>query len=617
MTAKIDDVANKAFDYVIVGGGTAGLTLAARLSADPSKSVLVLEAGEAHLENRDILAVQAFGSHFANDAYTWRHKWIAQKHAADREGVWERGKGLGGSSAINFLGWFRPPVQDIDDWERLGNPGWNYANYLERVKRAEGLVEPNKDVAERNYIDTKEWTVGRDGPIKLSWPSVVEEGESQILDTFHKDGFKKTTTPYNGDPTGYFLVPSTRDPKTNTRSYATTAYYQPNADRPNLTVLVTAVGRKVLLSSADANGEVSATDVEFEHGGKVHQVHANKEVILTAGALTSPHLLELSGIGRKDVLSKADIPLKIDLPGVGENLQEHIYAGVTFELTDDAPLDTLDVLRDPAVLAKHLELAKEGKGLFNAGCVGVGFLALAQLNPKRAPELHARIIKILQELETEVEELEKKGEVDPVKKGLVEQYKLLQKKYSDKEGEGSPSFEWISFPACFSFPNLPTPGKRYVSMFLILNHGFSRGTVHAVSNDPSVPPEIDPRYYSQNIDLELMYEHFVRMRHIASLSPFKDIIARELNPGSDVTSEADIKQWITKSFQTIYHTIGTNAMLPKEKGGVVSPQLQVYGTKNLRVADISVVPLHISANTQSTAYGLGQIAADIIEGKWP
>ncbi len=134
---------------------------------------------------------------------------------------------------------------------------------------------------------------------------------------------------------------------------------------------------------------------------------------------------------------------------VNDNDQHH---GTT-ELTDDAPLDTLDVLGDPAVLAKHLELAKEGKGLFNAGCVGVGFLALAQLNPKRAPELHARIIKILQELETEVAELEKKGEVDPVKRGLVEQYKLLQRKYSDKEGEGSPSFEWISFPACFSFPS--------------------------------------------------------------------------------------------------------------------------------------------------------------------
>ncbi|KAI0085565.1 alcohol oxidase [Irpex rosettiformis] len=635
MLAQIDDVAKKTFDYVIVGGGTAGLTLAARLSADPSKSVLVLEAGEAHLDNQDILAVQAYGSHFANDGYVYRHKWIAQKHAANREGVWERGKGLGGSSGVNFLGWFRPPTQDIDgeflssewltardpssfkflmvlfsDWETLGNPGWSFANYLERVKRTEGLIDPNKDIAERNYINVKDWKIGRDGPVKLSWPAVVDEGESRILDTFHIDGFRKNQTPYNGDPAGFWLVPSSRDPKTNTRSYATTAFYQPNASRPNLTVLVTATARQVLLSSADANGEVRATGVEFEHGGKVHQVHANKEVILSAGTLTSSHLLELSGIGSRDVLNKASIPIKIELPGVGENLQEHIYSGVSYELTDDAPLDTLDILRDPAVLAKHLELAKEGKGLFHAGCVGVGFLALSQLSPKRAPELHAKIGKIIQELESE-------GDADPVKKGLVEQYKLLKQRYSDKEGEGSPGFEWISFPACLSTPNLPTPGKRYVTMMLVLNHGFSRGTVHAVSKDPSVPPEIDPGYLSQNIDLDLMYEHLLRMRQVASLPPFKDIIARELNPGPEVTSKEDVKAWIRNSFMTIYHTIGTNSMLPKEKGGVVSPELKVYGTKNLRVVDISVLPLHIAANTQSTAYGLGEIAGDIIEGKWP
>ncbi|KAI0689397.1 alcohol oxidase [Cytidiella melzeri] len=651
MTANIQDVANKAFDYVIVGKSlfrsfsahecspfrfisqvaeyTAGLTLAARLSADPSKTVLVLEAGEAHLNNRDILAVQMYGSHFANELYSYRHKWVTQKHAADREGVWERGKGLGGSSAINFMGWFRPPSRDIDDWEKLGNPGWTFSNFLTAVNRTEGLIDPPEDIAQRNYLDTKEWKVGRDGPVKLSFPAVVDEGETRIMETFHKDGFKKNPTPYNGDPSGYWLLPSTRDPKTNTRSYATTAFYQPNAHRTNLTVLVTALARRVLLSDADPNGEVTATGVEFEHGGKVYEVKANNEVVLSAGTLTSPHLLELSGIGRRDVLAKIDVPLKVELPGVGENLQEHIYGGVSFELTNDAPLDTLDILADPAVLAKHIELAQQGKGLFHAGCVGIGQLALSQLTP-RAPELHAKIVKIVQDLEEEVAELQKgrragndsKEETDDegllfAKQGLLDQYRLLEERYSDKEGEGSPGFEWISFPACYSFPNLPTPGKRYVTMMLVLNHGFSRGTVHSASKDPSEAPEIDPRYLSKDIDLELMYEHFVRMRHIASLSPFKDMIARELNPGPEVSTEEDIKKWIRNSFATIYHTIGTCSMLPKEKGGVVSPELKVYGTKNLRVVDISVVPLHVGANTQSTAYGLGEIAADIIEGKWP
>ncbi|KAI0085559.1 hypothetical protein BDY19DRAFT_1020981, partial [Irpex rosettiformis] len=351
--------------------------------------------------------------------------------------------------------------------------------------------------------------MGRDGPVKLSWPAVVEEGETKILDTSRNDGFRKNLAPVchpASCPTGFWLIPSSRDPKTSTRSYATTAFDQPNASRLNLTVLVIAVRRQVLLSTADSNGEMTVTGVEFEHEGKVHQIHVNKEVILSAGYVVitvhdtrTQHLLELSGIGRRNILDKAGIPLKVELPGSGENLQEHIYAGVSYELTDDAPLDTLDILRDPEVLAKQLELAKVGKELFHSGCVDIGFLALAQLSPERAPELHAKIEEIVQELESEVADAEKKGGAHPVKKGLVEQYKLLKQRYSDKAGEGSPGFQWISFPACSSTPNLPAPGKRYVTMMLVFNHGFSRGTLHAVSNDPSVPPEIDLRHLSQDV----------------------------------------------------------------------------------------------------------------------
>ncbi|KAI0337693.1 alcohol oxidase [Trametopsis cervina] len=620
MTAKLEDVAGKTFDYIIVGGGTVGLTLAARLSADPAKSVLVLEAGEAHLNNHDILGVQMYGSHFANDLYAYRHKWVKQAHAADREGVWERGKGLGGSSAINFLGWFRPPGRDIDDFTKLGNPSWTFPHYLSRVNRAEGLVPPPPAIASANGIDVEGWKVGREGPVVLSWPGVVEEGERRIMETFHADGFPKNATPYNGDPSGFYMIPSSRDPKTNTRSYATTAYYTPNASRPNLTVLVTAPVRRVLLStSLDAAGLRTATGVEFSHAGgaEVFSVNAAKEVLLAAGTLTSPHILEQSGIGRKSVLERVGVPVQVALPGVGENLQEHIYSGVTFELTDDAPLDTLDLLRDPAELTKHLALAPTGQGLFNAGCVGIGFTSLGSLTP-RAAEIHADVLKRVEVLSAQVKEEEgKEGEDEVVRRGLLEQWKVLEERYRPGEGEGSPGFEFISFPAFYSFPNFPKPGKRYVTMMLVMNYSLSRGTVHSTSNDPLEAPEIDPHYLSHEVELEMMYEQFQRMRRIASLPPFKDMIATELNPGPEVQSEKEVKEWIRKSFMTIYHTVGSCAMLPKDKGGVVDPELKVYGTANLRVVDIGVIPLHIGANTQSTAYGLGEIAGDIIEGKWP
>ncbi|KAI0687618.1 GMC oxidoreductase [Cytidiella melzeri] len=636
MSAQVEHVAGKVFDYVIVGGGTAGLTLAARLSADPSVSVLVLEAGEAHLNNKDILTEQRYYLLLANKSYSYSHKWIAQQHAADRTGVWERGKGLGGSSAINFMGWFRPPGQDINDWEKLGNPNWNFSNYLDRVVRVEGLdVESGE-----GFVDTKEWKVGRSGPIKVSYPEVLGEGERRVLETFVNGGFKKNATPFNGDPSGCYLRPSNRDPKTNTRSYATTAYYEPNAHRTNLTVLVTATARRVLFSaSANQNGEVEATGVDFEYGGKVYDVSAKKEVLLCAGTLSTPHLLELSGIGSRKVLSKIDVPLKVDLPGVGENMQEHIFAGLSYELKDDAPLDTLDPTKRTG----------EPPAVFKGGCGVVAHLTLSQLSSQpRAAELHSRISRILDELRTEVDEMERQGGEDveglQVKKGLVKQYAILKEKYACVEGEGSPGFQWICLPAFLSGPNKPTPGKKYITMMLVLNYGFSRGSIHATSSDPSEAPEIDPRYLSQDIgdslthlslqlpplfsdtniaDLDLMYEHFLSMRRLAELSPFKEMVAREHNPGPEVLSEEDVKTWIRKTFATIYHTVGTCSMLPRDSGGVVSPEMKVYGTTNVRVVDVSVVPLHVGANTQCTTktdhdvFGIGNQAADIIQGKWP
>jgi len=151
-------------------------------------------------------------------------------------------------------------------------------------------------------------------------------------------------------------------------------------------------------------------------------------------------------------------------------------------------------------------------------------------------------------------------------------------------------------------------------MMMLLNHGFSRGSIHSVSNNPAEAPELDPGYFSQDIDLQLMLELFKRMRRIAQVAPFKDMIAKELNPGAEVQTDEQIISWIKATFSTIYHTIGACSMLPKDQGGVVDSSLKIYNTTNIRVADISVVPLHIGINTQATAYAIGEIAADIITG---
>jgi len=508
---------------------------------------------------------------------------------------------LGGSSAINFMGYFRAPDRDIDDLEKLGNPGWNFKRYEKVLQRIEGFVEPEADIKKRFDLNCDNWTIGRDGPLKISLPTKIDNANEQIMQAFHKDGFPVNQNPFNGNPNGYALWPSTRDPVTNKRSYATTAFYLPNKDRKNLTVLVTATVHRIL-SSTDSNGELTATGVEFEFGGQIRQVFARTDVVISAGTLTSPHLLEQSGIGKRSLLEKLGIPVKLDLPSVGENLQEHVFIGMSYELTDDAQFDTVDLLRDPAVLAEHIELEKQGKGVFHAGLGGVGFLTLDQLTP-RAEELYKSMEDMVASLDPKT-----------TQPGLLDQYNLLLERY--KPGNGSPGLQFIAFPGFFSFPKFPAPGKRYVTMMLTMNHGFSRGTVHSVSNNPTEAPEIDPGYLSQGIDLEILVELFKRMRRLVQIEPLKDIIAGELNPGAEVQTDQQIVDWIKATFATIYHTIGSCSMLPKDKGGVVDPSLKVYGTKNLRVADISVVPLHVSGNTQSAAYAIGEIAAEILTGKF-
>ncbi|KAI0682713.1 GMC oxidoreductase [Cytidiella melzeri] len=596
--ARIQDVANQFFDYIILGGGTAGLTLAARLSEDPTKTVLVLEGGAAHIDVPDISRPASYGSHFANTNYSYEYKLAKQKFAGDRETVWQRGKGLGGSSGINFLCWLKPSRGDIDDFEALGNPGWCWENYQHFVTRTEGFREPSR--LAKHKVDLKIDTIGRDGPLCLQFPNKIDEGERHIQQAFFNNGFSPAAHPMSGDPKGFFFAPVTHDSKSH-RSYSTTAFYVPNKDRENLNVLITATVRRVLFTP-EPSGNLIATSVEFEHGGEVYEVNAKQEVVVSAGALGSPHILELSGIGRRDVLEKAGIPLKLDLPGVGENVQEHIMSQLSYELKDDVQFDTLDMLRDPETYAKHLELHKNVEGIFTTGVTSFGFVTLDEVTP-RAAEIYKSMEAIV-------------GNLDPktTPPGLLEQYSLLLDRY--KSGSTNPGLEFISMPGMMSYPNPPEPGRRYSTLCVAVNHPWSRGTIHSTSSDPKKMPEIDPHYFERDVDLTLLLEMAKRARQVAQTSPMKEMIVKELNPGPEIESDEQLTKWIRETFSTVWHTSSSCSMLPKDKGGVVDHNLKVYGTTNLRVVDLSVIPLHVGTHTQSTVYGIAEQAADIIKGKF-
>ncbi|CCM05250.1 uncharacterized protein FIBRA_07460 [Fibroporia radiculosa] len=600
MLATVDEVVNSSgtYDYVICGGGTAGLTVAARLTEDPSVSVLVLEAGGANIDDWTILRSASWGSHFGNPNQSWAYRTVNQKHAANQELTWVRGKGLGGSTQINFMSWTKPPASEIDDFERLGNPGWNWKNHQKYVARTEGFVTPSAEVQERNHLLIDSLEIGTDGPLKVAYPGTIDEGELRVRETLINAGFPIAPLPLNGDPKGTFFAPSIYDPATHTRSYATTAFYLPNKDRKNFVVLVDAFVNRVVTEDAEG-GAITAKGVEFEHEGATYTVNARKEVILCTGALKSPHILELSGIGRKDVLERIGVPMKVELPGVGENLQDHFSVSMSYELREEVDWETVDLLRDPVLEAKHRELHAQGKGIYTKAPVNLSFLPLDLITDK-ADAFYETIKKKITE------------NAHRYPPGLMEQYEIQL----ERMRQGAPGCELICLPVFISVPNPPAPGKRYVTLFPSLNHTFSRGWMHSKSSNPRDDPEIDPCFFEQEIDLDIQVELVKFARGLAKVSPLKEMLVSEVNPGPEIQTDDQVRDYVKQFFFSTWHTTATCSMLPKEKNGVVDPNLKVYGTTNLRVVDFSIAPLIFAAHPTATVFAIAEQAADIIKGKF-
>ncbi|EIN09187.1 alcohol oxidase, partial [Punctularia strigosozonata HHB-11173 SS5] len=571
---------------------TAGLCLAARLSDDPKNTVLVLEAGEANLSDPNILRPASFGSHFGNPSYDWSHQTTKQKYCDGKSYIWNRGKGLGGSSGINFMCWVKPPASDINgnaDIERLGNPGWNWDNYDKYTARTESFVAPDPEKQKAHNLELRAWKGGSGDSLSNSdFQYQPSETSLSVMQTLINCGIPIAPDPVSKRfPAGVYFAPNTVDPKTHTRTYSVTAFYTPNAHRENITVLCGAQVRKVLTASS-ADGLLVAESVEFDSGGKVHAVNAAREIILSAGALKTPQILEMSGIGLKSVLNDINIPVKLDLP-VGENVQEHIYVGISWELREDVSFDTLDILQDSEVASKHLELHVAGEGIFTTGIVGFAFAGLDKVSG-RAPEIIAHARKVMED----------RSQLSP---GLVDQYEIQLERL---EG-GAPGCEIISIPGFMSGPNMPEKGKKYLTVLAASNYCLSRGTIHSTTSDPSVDPAYDPHYMQREwSDAHILLDTVKFVRNMSNVAPFKDMIVKEVNPGADIKDDAALDGWMKQTMGTTFHTCGSASMLPKDKGGVVDPDLKVYGTTNLRVVDLSILPLHFAAHPLASVYAIAE-----------
>ncbi|USZ51034.1 GMC family oxidoreductase [Halomonas sp. DN3] len=525
----------EAFDYIIVGAGSAGCVLANRLSEDPEVSVLLLEAGGSDWNPWIHVPVGYFKT-MHNPATDWCYLTDPDEGIEGRRLQWPRGKVLGGSSSLNGLLYIRGQREDYDDWAQLGNDGWDYDSVLPYFKKSE--------CQERGADDYH----GADGPLKVSDLRLRREIAERFIEAAKASGIPENRD-VNGpsqEGVGYFQQTSYKGFRCSTAK----AFLRPALKRSNLTLVKRAHCQRLLLEGKRVVG------VEYRQGQSTHRASARLEVLLSSGAIGSPQILQCSGIGDPDHLAEVGVDCRHALPGVGENLQDHLQIRLVFK-TSCRTLN--DEVRHPL-----RKLA-----------VGTQY-ALTRTGPLT---LAASQVCIFTQSREGLDRPDIQFHMQPLS--------------ADKPAEGVHPFSAFTSSVCQLRPT-------------------SRGRIRITSADPAVYPSIQPNYLSTEEDCRVAVDAIKVARRIAEQAPLAEVITDEYVPGREYQSDEQLLEAARRYSQTIYHPAGTCKM-GHDDLAVVDDRLRVHGLEGLRVVDASIMPIIVSGNTNAPTIMIAERAADMIK----